>query len=102
MPASNQDVIIEKVVGADVGSREITRGSLPMTLFVDGTLGAAEEVEISFIGADGLAANATKQYDSGSAVVLSATHTSVGIYAPCWIYVSKPITANAVGVVLRG
>ena len=101
MSASNQDVIIAKAVGAATGSREITRGSLPMTLCVDGTL-VAEVITIKYVGADGLVANATTAAKDGANVELSVTNTAVGIFAPCWIYVSKPITANAVGVVLRG
>jgi hypothetical protein len=70
------------------------------SLVVDGVLGAAESIAISYVGVAGALTTATNS--DGDAVTLSLTNAAEGIDYACWISVTKPVTANAVGVNIHG
>jgi hypothetical protein len=84
-------VLIPKQTAALTVTKNIGKSSVPCTLAVDGDM-AANSIAINQIGINGT--DATVAADSaGTALVLTATKTSIVILAPC-------ITTNAVGVIV--
>jgi len=90
-------MIIPKQTAAKTVSYKFTRTSLPKTVKVAGVL-VAETIVVNEVDEDGAIIPA---YDStGTAIVLSATNSSFGVYSPITLQFVKPITANSVGVQL--
>ncbi len=90
-------MIITKQTAADTKTKQFTRRNLLRTIVPVGLL-VAETIAVNILDEDG---SALPLYDdSGAAVVLSATSQPLLVDSPINLQFVKPITVNAVGVML--
>ena len=88
IPATTDAVTTHAVVA-------IQQRFYPATVVAEG-LDGVEEVPLFFSTDDG--ENFEAFQDGGSPVVLTATNNQQGIFGPTFLGITKPATANAVGV----
>lgn len=87
--------VIPKQTAAKTETRSIGKGSVPVSIQVDGTL-VAETIPVNLIGINDT--DATPYTVDGTAFAFSVDNTILTFFGPCDVQFVKPITANAVGL----
>jgi hypothetical protein len=91
--------VIPKQTAASTETRSIGKGSVPVSIQVDGDL-ASDTIAVNLLGINGTDATAYKV--DGTAFTFSTDNTILTFYGPCDVQFVKGITTNAVGLKMVG
>lgn len=85
---------------ADTHTETFATHSVPSTFQLDGTLDGVEEITFELVGINGVDVEAWVD-EYGDAIKFTATVTRpIPVYSPIDVKITKPVTANNVGVKL--
>ena len=92
--------LIAKKTAAETVTYGFGANTIPATITIDGTLGAAETIAINSLGINDTDTNAVMS-SLGIALELSATKNMIAVGSPCRLQFVKGITAAAVGLFIQ-